>query len=106
MKKLAVAALALVVLIGAGTLLEPQISEMLADRSANNVVHTCYIVENPPLYFGLDSYDSEKNTFKFQGALMGMIPVAGEMPRDAVLEGIKSGELQKQECPPGVFDQE
>lgn len=106
MKKLALAALALAVVIGAGTLLQPQISEMLADRKAEGLVHTCYVLQDPPIYFGVNSYDSETNMLKIEGSLMGMIPLAGDVPRDAVLKDLSEGRLEKAECPPGVFDQE
>lgn len=106
MKKLAKALLALAVLAGAGVMLQPQISELLADQKAKGMVHTCYVLQDPPIYFGVNSYDSETNMLKIEGSLMGMIPIAGEVPRDAVLKDLSEGRLQKEECPPGVFDQE
>lgn len=101
MSKKLVAVLAVAALIGGGILLQPKVSEMLLDSDAAKLVGKCYLTTDQQLYFGLLSYDSEKDVYEMEGALGGMIPVSGLIKRDGFLDALAKGEVAEEVCPQG-----
>lgn len=106
MSKLLVAALAVAALVGGGVLLQPKLKEMSLDSDAKKLVGTCYLTSDQMLYFGLTKYNEEENTFDMEGAVGGMLPVAGKIKRDGFLDALSKGEVAKERCPSQMQQQE
>lgn len=101
MKKLAIAALAVALLVGAGVVLQPKLKEMSLDSDAAKLVGKCFLTSDQQLYFGLLKYDDQQNVYEMEGALGGMIPVSGLIKRDGFLDALAKGEVAEEACPQG-----
>jgi hypothetical protein len=106
MSKLLTAALVVAVLGLGAYIAAPTLSEMKKDSDAAKLVKTCYLTADQQLYFGLTKYNKETNMFDMEGALGGMIPIAGQVKRDGFLEALEKGEVVKEACPPGAMQEE